>query len=87
MMLLEIDSLSPPRSPRASSVVHTSMHTPVSSPSPPMITLGASPEISEKVITDMDPGELRRLYLAAMMSLKAEKQQRIRCLILVGDFQ
>jgi hypothetical protein len=75
MMLLELDTVSPPLSP---ATTHTTTYqTPVHTIPP--LTLQSSPptfESPEKFI-DIDPTELRKHYVAAMMSLKAEKQQRI----------
>lgn len=85
-MLLEFDSdLTPTRSP---TMLHTSTYTiphahtshshshipslSLQQPSPSP-TPGPPLSLDEK---DIDPQELRRLYLSAVMSLKAERQQR-----------
>lgn len=87
MMLLELDYTSPPRSPLLTTHTHTHSHSLTHQPSltltPPththtQITHPHTPplELPEKHL-DIDPAELRKLYFAAMMNLKAEKQQRI----------
>lgn len=85
-MLLELDTTpAPTRSP---SSLHTASYTTPHSHSHPHVPslslqpLSSSPTPTGSVDTpdkfqDVDPQELRRLYLAAMMSLKAERQQRI----------
>jgi len=72
-MLLELDTASPPRSPAPHTTTYTTPHMPsisLSHQPPP-----SSVETIER-FGDIDSQELRKLYLAAMMSLKAEKQQR-----------
>lgn len=84
-MLLELDT--PPPLSRSPST-HTTSYVPSHSHSLshshthiPSISLSSSPSSAtpdglDNKFSDIDPQELRRLYLAAMMSLKAEKQQR-----------
>jgi hypothetical protein len=85
MMQLEIDTISPPLSP----AMHTTFqHMPppmhMQSPThiqqlqhiPPLTLQSTTPEPPER-FADIDVTELRKLYVAAMRSLKAEKQQRI----------
>lgn len=79
-MLLELDAASlarpqstPYASPHPLPPSHSHSHLPINPPPPP-----PTPTLEQTdKFQDIDPQELRRLYLAAMMSLKAEKQQRI----------
>lgn len=75
-MLLEFDN-PVPRSPapiHTFSSTHVQPHTPSLSLQTSNHITAPSPELNDK--GDLDPQEIRKLYVAAMMALKAEKQQR-----------